>query len=89
MYAASRYTVAMPPHIYIDKLHQHVGEEVTLKGWLYGKRSSGKIHFLQVRDGTGIVQCVASKADAGEEPSDAHGGEEERAEDDEEQGVSP
>ncbi|HEX2569819.1 MAG TPA: asparagine--tRNA ligase [Polyangia bacterium] len=57
----------MPPHIYIDHLHQHIGEDVTLKGWLYGKRSSGKIHFLQVRDGTGIVQCVASKADAGEE----------------------
>src|SRR5688572_32868704 len=34
------------------------GKEVTLKGWLYNKRSSGKLHFLEVRDGTGILQCV-------------------------------
>src|SRR5260221_9225364 len=58
----------MPPHVYVEDLHKHVGEEVTLKGWLYGKRSSGKLHFLQVRDGTGIVQCVGSKTDLGEEP---------------------
>jgi asparaginyl-tRNA synthetase len=51
----------------VDRLHQHVGEEVSLKGWVYNLRSSGKIHFLLVRDGTGIVQCVASKADVGEE----------------------
>ena len=38
----------MPAHVYIDQLKQHIGAEVTLKGWLYGKRSSGKIHFLQV-----------------------------------------
>ncbi|MSP60563.1 MAG: asparagine--tRNA ligase [Myxococcales bacterium] len=58
----------MLAHVYIEDLHRHVGEEVTLKGWIYGKRSSGKLHFLQVRDGTGIVQCVASKADLGDEP---------------------
>ncbi len=57
----------MPAHVYIDELAHHIGEEVTLKGWLYGRRSSGKIHFLQLRDGTGIVQCVASRADVGEE----------------------
>jgi len=34
------------------------GKEVTLAGWLYNKRSSGKLHFLEVRDGTGILQCV-------------------------------
>jgi asparaginyl-tRNA synthetase len=34
------------------------GKDVTLKGWLYNKRSSGKLHFLEVRDGTGILQCV-------------------------------
>jgi asparaginyl-tRNA synthetase len=43
---------------YIDQLRGRIGEEVTLKGWLYNKRSSGKLAFLQVRDGTGIVQCV-------------------------------
>jgi asparaginyl-tRNA synthetase len=36
---------------------------VTLRGWLYNRRSSGKVHFLLVRDGTGLCQCVASKAD--------------------------
>ncbi len=46
---------------YIDQLKDHIGEEVTLKGWLYNKRSSGKLAFLQVRDGTGIVQCVVFK----------------------------
>ncbi len=53
--------------VYIDELGRHVGEEVTLKGWLYNRRSSGKIHFLLVRDGTGLCQCVASLADIGPE----------------------
>ncbi|MBK8811443.1 MAG: asparagine--tRNA ligase [Acidobacteria bacterium] len=43
---------------YINELKEHIGEEVTLKGWLYNSRSSGKLVFLQLRDGTGIVQCV-------------------------------
>src|SRR5215467_7353761 len=55
------------PTVYIEDLARHLGEEVTLRGWLYNKRSSGKLHFLLVRDGTGICQCVASKADLGEE----------------------
>ncbi|MBI5361087.1 MAG: asparagine--tRNA ligase [Planctomycetes bacterium] len=46
---------------YISELKHHVGKEVTVKGWLYNSRSSGKIHFLQVRDGTGIVQAVGVK----------------------------
>ncbi len=58
--------IAMP-WVYIEDLSQHVGEEVELRGWLYNKRSSGKIHFLQVRDGTGICQCVASISDLGAE----------------------
>jgi len=53
--------------VYIEELSKHAGDEVTLKGWLAGKRSSGKIHFLQVRDGTGVCQCVASLADLGAE----------------------
>jgi asparaginyl-tRNA synthetase len=52
---------------YIEDLVRHVGEEVTLRGWLYNRRSSGKVHFLLVRDGTGVCQCVASRADLGEE----------------------
>src|SRR5689334_10489238 len=46
---------------YIDQLKNHIGGEVTLKGWLYNSRSSGKLVFLQLRDGTGIVQCVVFK----------------------------
>jgi asparaginyl-tRNA synthetase len=53
--------------VYIEELSHHAGSRVTLKGWLAGKRSSGKIHFLQVRDGTGVCQCVASLADLGAE----------------------
>jgi asparaginyl-tRNA synthetase len=47
--------------IYINELKNHIGAEVTLKGWLYNSRSSGKLVFLQLRDGTGIVQCVVFK----------------------------
>jgi asparaginyl-tRNA synthetase len=47
--------------IYINQLSGHVGEEVTLKGWLYNLRSSGKLLFPQLRDGTGIVHCVVLK----------------------------
>jgi asparaginyl-tRNA synthetase len=43
---------------FINQLSAHVGEEVTLKGWLYNLRSSGKLLFPLLRDGTGIVQCV-------------------------------
>jgi asparaginyl-tRNA synthetase len=52
---------------YIEDLSKHVGDEVTIHGWLYNKRSSGKIRFLLVRDGTGIVQCVVASGDVSEE----------------------
>jgi asparaginyl-tRNA synthetase len=51
----------------IKDLGKHVGEEVTLKGWLYNKRSSGKIKFLILRDGTGLLQCVFFKGSVPEE----------------------
>jgi asparaginyl-tRNA synthetase len=57
----------MVEHVYVEDLKRHVGHEVVLKGWLYNKRSSGKLHFLQVRDGSGVVQCVMSKGDVGDE----------------------
>jgi asparaginyl-tRNA synthetase len=50
----------------IRELSNYVGQEVQVRGWLTGKRSSGKIGFLQVRDGSGIVQAVASKAEVGD-----------------------
>src|SRR6476469_3404482 len=46
---------------YINELRDHLGEEVTIKVWLYNTRSSGKLVFLQLRDGTGIVQGVVFK----------------------------
>jgi asparaginyl-tRNA synthetase len=55
------------PKVYIEELSRHVGEKVTLAGWLHNRRSSGKIHFLQVRDGTGLCQCVATLNDVGPE----------------------
>jgi asparaginyl-tRNA synthetase len=50
-----------PPRAFITQLSEHVGQEVTIKGWVYNLRSSGKILFPQLRDGTGVVQCVALK----------------------------
>ncbi|MDR3565443.1 MAG: asparagine--tRNA ligase [Negativicutes bacterium] len=51
----------------IKNLARHVGEEVTVQGWLYNLRSSGKIMFLIVRDGTGLMQGVLVKKEVGEE----------------------
>jgi asparaginyl-tRNA synthetase len=50
-------------HTYIEKIGEHVGKSVTIKGWLHNRRSSGKIHFLVVRDGTGFLQVVMGKRD--------------------------
>ncbi len=47
----------------VAQLNQHIGETIELEGWLIKKRSSGKIAFLQVRDGSGEVQAVASRAE--------------------------
>jgi asparaginyl-tRNA synthetase len=54
------------PWTYIEDIGQHDGQTVTIKGWLYNKRSSGKLHFLLVRDGTGTLQCVVFKRDVPE-----------------------
>ncbi|MBI4604352.1 MAG: asparagine--tRNA ligase [Planctomycetes bacterium] len=51
----------------IRDLPQHAGETVTVSGWLYNRRSKGKIHFLQVRDGSGIVQAVMGQLDVSPE----------------------
>jgi asparaginyl-tRNA synthetase len=51
----------------IDKLGEHVGREATLNGWLYAKTGKGKLAFLQLRDGTGICQCVVFKPNVGDE----------------------
>jgi asparaginyl-tRNA synthetase len=54
-------------HVYIEDIAKHEGQSVTIKGWLANRRSSGKIHFLQIRDGSGFIQAVMSKAAVGDE----------------------
>jgi asparaginyl-tRNA synthetase len=54
-------------HVYIENIGTHEGEDVTIKGWLHTRRSSGKIHFLILRDGSGFIQGVMSKAAVGDE----------------------
>jgi asparaginyl-tRNA synthetase len=47
----------------ISDIQNHIGKEVTVRGWVYNVRSSGKIAFLQIRDGSGFIQAVVSEAD--------------------------
>jgi len=63
----------MGEQVYIEDLGKHVGETVTLQGWLYNRRGSKKLHFLEVRDGTGIVQAVVFKGDVSPELFEAAG----------------
>ncbi len=51
----------------VDEIGAHEGQTVTLRGWLAARRSSGKVHFLQVRDGAGTIQCVMGARDVPEE----------------------
>ena len=53
----------MADKIYISQVAAYEDQEVILQGWLYNKRSSGKLHFLQLRDGTGTIQCVVFNGD--------------------------
>ena len=52
---------------HIEEIAKHENHSVTLRGWLHNRRSSGKIHFITVRDGTGFIQAVMSKTAVGEE----------------------
>lgn len=51
----------------ISQVGAHCGAQVQIRGWIRGKRSSGKLVFLQVRDGSGTLQCTVFKLEAGEE----------------------
>jgi asparaginyl-tRNA synthetase len=53
--------------VYIKDLKNHVDELVEFRGWVWNKRSSGKIAFLQLRDGTGFIQGVAENSNHIEE----------------------
>src|SRR5947207_1805132 len=75
--AASIHPSSLSPHplqsrpfmplVRIKELPQHLGEKVTVNGWLYNKRSSGKLQFPIIRDGSGYLQCVVFRKDVGEE----------------------
>jgi asparaginyl-tRNA synthetase len=53
--------------IYIKDLGQYKGQEITLRGWLYNKRSSGKVRFIILRDGSGLLQCIVFKGNVSPE----------------------
>jgi len=53
----------VPQRVYIEHIADCVGQEVTIKGWVYRKTDKGRLQFLLVRDGTGIIQCVAFERD--------------------------
>jgi len=54
-------------HTYISEVSKHEGEEVTIKGWVYNKTDKGKLRFLLLRDGTGVIQAVVFKKGVSEE----------------------
>lgn len=57
----------MSSRIYVENLSHHVGETVSISGWVYTKRSSGKIRFVVLRDGTGLMQAVIVKSNVAED----------------------
>ena len=57
----------------IDRLAEHVGRTVTLRGWMHNKSSKGKLHFVQLRDGSGFVQCVVFQKTVAQEFFEAVG----------------
>ena len=57
----------------IEEVGQHIGQHVTLRGWVYNKRSSGKIRFILLRDGTGIIQCVLATGEVDDETFEKYG----------------
>ena len=52
----------MAERTWIQDLPRHVGAEISISGWVRFRRSSGKIHFLEIRDGSGSVQAVVRNA---------------------------
>jgi asparaginyl-tRNA synthetase len=56
-----------PPVARVQRLSEHVGRTVRVQGWLTHRRSSGKLLFLLVRDGGGVVQCVVKKGSVSDE----------------------
>ena len=61
------------PTVEVSALGEHVGAEVALTGWVASKRGHGKVAFLDLRDGTGVVQCVVVKKEVPEASWEVHG----------------
>jgi asparaginyl-tRNA synthetase len=59
--------MSLLPTTYIEQIGQHEGQDVTLAGWVYNKTEKGKLVFIQLRDGTGTIQCVVFKKNVSEE----------------------
>ena len=53
----------MAENISVSQISKYVGQDVTIKGWVYNRTDKGKLVFLLIRDGSGFVQCVAFKGD--------------------------
>ena len=45
----------------IEQLKNYIGQQVTLSGWMYKNRPSGKVQFLMLRDGSGLCQCIIER----------------------------
>ncbi|HEX6287686.1 MAG TPA: asparagine--tRNA ligase [Herpetosiphonaceae bacterium] len=59
--------MSLLPSTYIEQIARHEGQDVTLAGWVYHKTEKGKLVFIQLRDGTGTIQCVVFKKNVSEE----------------------
>ena len=64
----------MSERITVSNIGDFEDQEIILEGWIYNTRSSGKLHFLQVRDGSGVVQCVVFKGEVTPETFERCGG---------------
>jgi asparaginyl-tRNA synthetase len=61
----------MADQVYISDVAKHVGQTITIKGWLYNKRDKGRLQFLMLRDGTGLIQAVAFQKEISAEAFEA------------------
>jgi asparaginyl-tRNA synthetase len=70
-YTIGRRRGEVVERVYLKHIAQHVGSEVEIRGWLFNKRSSGKIQFLIIRDGTEMIQGVVVKSEVSPEVFEA------------------
>ena len=51
----------MARHVYVENIAEHIGQEVAIKGWVFNRTDKGRLQFILVRDGTGVIQAVVFK----------------------------